>query len=154
MNKSNPTGQIPSGDQATPASCDERGIRDVIEARRLAWNAQDLAAYGALLAPDVELTSATGKTAAGREEVLRLYVEQRRGVYRDASLPSTVVQSIGLPADGLATAQAAFVLVGVRAGDGTALPPIEGTNAYTLVRRCGKWLISSIRGTPSSPIQS
>ncbi|WPB58391.1 SgcJ/EcaC family oxidoreductase [Xylophilus sp. GOD-11R] len=130
------------------AARDDSGVREVIEGRRLAWNAQDVSGYGRLLAADAELTSATGKTAYGRDEILRLYVEQRQGVYRDASLPSTVVERIKFITDDVAVAEATFVLAGVRSADGATLAPVEGTNSYLLVRQSGRWLISSMRGVP------
>ncbi|MCZ2495288.1 SgcJ/EcaC family oxidoreductase [Xylophilus sp. Kf1] len=131
---------------------DEAGVRRVVEARRLAWNAQDLPGYRRLLTPDAELTSATGKTAHGREEILRLYVDQRKGVYRDAALPSTVVDRIRFITDDVAMVDAAFVLTGVRTEAGAPLPPVEGINSYLLVRRTDGWVIAAMRGVPHRPI--
>jgi uncharacterized protein (TIGR02246 family) len=142
-----------AGCAATPMSGrDETGVRQVIEARRVAWNAQDVPGYGRLLASDAELTSATGKTAYGRDEILRLYVDQRQGTYRDASLPSTVVTRIRFVTDDVAVAEARFVLAGVRASNGSTLPPVEGINSYLIVRQSGTWVISSMRGVPNTSI--
>lgn len=131
------------------AARDETGVRRVVEARRLAWNAQDVPGYGRLLAPDAELTSATGKTAYGRDEILRLYVEQRKGVYRDAALPSTVVRRIRFITDDVAMVDAAFLLTGVRTEAGATLPPVEGVNSYLVVRRPDGWVIAAMRGVPN-----
>ena len=131
------------------AGRDEAGVRRVVEARRLAWNAQDVPGYGRLLTPDAELTSATGKTAYGRDEILRLYVDQRKGVYRDAALPSTVVNRIRFITDDVAMVDAAFLLTGVRTEAGAPLPPVEGVNSYLVVRRPDGWVIAAMRGVPN-----
>lgn len=131
---------------------EQDAVRQVVEARRVAWNAQDIKAYRALLTQNAELTSATGRVACGREEILRLYVEQREGAYRDASLPSTVVTRIAFEGADVAFAEAEFILADVRAADGESLPRICGINSYRLVREDGKWLIASMRGIPQRSI--
>lgn len=129
----------------------EADVREVIEARRLAWNAHDLAGYRRLLAVDAELTSATGKSADGREEILRLYADQQLGAYRDASISSTVVERIKFVTTEVAVADASFAMTGVRTSTGT-LPLVEGVNSYLLVYRSGSWVIWSMRSVPKIAI--
>ncbi len=129
----------------------EAEIREVIEGRRLAWNAQDVAGYSQLLAVDAELTSATGKSAHGRDEILRLYADQRQGIYRDAAISSTVVERIKFVTTEVAVADATFVMTGVRTSTG-ALPSVEGVNSYLLVCRSGSWVIWSMRSVPKIAI--
>ncbi len=131
---------------------DERALRQMVEARRLAWNEQDIQSYRALLAPHARLTSATGKTAVGREDILRLYAEQRLGPYREACLPVTRVTRITFPSQEDAWAEAEFVLTGVRNAGGTMLGPVSGVNRYHFVRQAGTWLITSMIGLPRQSI--
>lgn len=129
----------------------EAQIRGLIEARRLAWNAQDVAGYSRLLAVEAELTSATGKTAQGRDEILRLYLAQRQGVYHAAAITATVVQRIRFVTDEVAVAEASFAMTGVHTAAGV-LPLVEGLNSYLLVRRAGSWVIWSMRALPTAAI--
>lgn len=129
---------------------DEAGIKETIEARRLAWNASDTETYKNLLTPEAELISATGKNAMGRDEIITLYVDQRKGVYRDAELTSTIVTRIKFLTADVATVEADYVMIGAVNSKGEAVPTIEGKNSYVMVRHSGKWLIDSLRGVPKT----
>lgn len=132
---------------------DEAAIRQVIEQRRIAWNEQDTVTYAKLLTVDADIVSATGRSAYGRDEVIRLYIEQKLGAYRGATVTSTVVSRIKFVRVDVAVVDAEFEIDGVRARNGTVLPIVTGLNNYVLTREEGKWLISSIRGIPRTPIQ-
>lgn len=127
---------------------DEAAIRRVIEARRIAWNSGDAAGYARLLTPDADVVSGTGRCAYGRDELVGLYVEQRAGVYRAASLKSATVTRIKFVRPDVAIADTEFEL------DGVGPHTITGINTFVLTREAEGWLISSIHGSARSPISA
>jgi uncharacterized protein (TIGR02246 family) len=133
---------------------EEEAIRLLIEQRRIAWNAEDVDAYARLLAEDVDILSSTGRSASGREEVIRLYVEQRSGAYQGATIASTVVTRIKFVRPDVAVADADAELAGLRGREGNTLGPIKGQVVFVVVKEAGTWLISSIRGVTRIPVQS
>jgi uncharacterized protein (TIGR02246 family) len=139
---------------AAGRDADESAIRAVIEQRRLAWNAEDVEAYARLLAEDADILSATDRTASGRDEVIRLYVEQRSGAYRGASISSTVVTRIKFVRPDVAVADADTELTGVRGVDGNVLAPSKSQVVYVLAKDGGQWLISCIRGLRRVSVQA
>ena len=133
---------------------DEAAIRKVIEQRRIAWNAQDTDGYAALLAPNADSVSSTGRSAESREEIIKLYVEQRRAAYRTATITSTVVKRIKFVRPDVALADAEAELEGARGPDGGLVGPRRTTVYFVLTKEGERWLISSIRGAPISAIQA
>lgn len=138
---------------AAGIDADEEAIQLLIEQRRVAWNAEDVDAYARLLAEDADILSSTGRSASGREEVIRLYVDQRSGAYRGASITSTVVTRVKFVRSDVAVADAEAELAGLRGREGNALAPIKGQVVFVLVKEGGRWLISSIRGVTRVPVQ-
>ena len=139
---------------AEPNSGDEAAIRKVIEQRRAAWNAQDTRSYAALLAADADVVSSTGRSAESREEIIKLYVDQRAGAYRTATITSTVVKRIKFVRPDIALADAEAELEGARGPDGSVVAPTRSLVFFILIKDGERWLISSIRGAPISAIQS
>ena len=139
---------------AVGTDADEQAIQATIEQRRVAWNTDDANTYARLLAEDADILSATGRSASGRDEVIRLYIEQRAGAYRGASITSNVVTRIKFVRPDVAIADAVADLVGVRGPDGNALAPIKGQVVFVLVKQGEHWVISSIRGVTRVPAQS
>ena len=139
---------------ADGSEADSAAIREVIEQRRVAWNAEDSDTYAKLLTSDADIVSATGRAAYGRDEVLRLYQEQRAGAYRGATVLSMVVTRIKFVRPDVAVVDAEFEIEGVRGQDGKTIPLVTGLNNFLVVKENGRWLISSIRGIPKSTIQA
>jgi len=139
---------------AEPNNGEEAAIRKVIEQRRLAWNAEDTRSYAALLTADADIVSSTGRSAGNREEIIKLYVDQRAGAYRTATIASTVVKRIKFVRPDIALADAEAELVGARGPSGDIVAPTRSLVFFILVKEGERWLISSIRGAPISAIQS
>ncbi|HQN13589.1 MAG TPA: SgcJ/EcaC family oxidoreductase [Quisquiliibacterium sp.] len=146
-----PAGSLQVAPVGAGGPADEDAIREVIVRRRLAWNARDSAAYAQLLTEDADIVSATGRSAAGRDAILRLLAEQHAGPYRGVTITNTDVTKIKFVRGDAAIADADFQLDGMRADDGSALPPLRGVLSFVLCKRAGTWLISSIRGMPNEP---
>ena len=78
---------------AAQDGADERAVAKVIADWQAAWNAGDSKTYASLLTPDADLASSSGRIARGRDAVIRLYEEQRRGVFAGATAAMRVVQT-------------------------------------------------------------
>ena len=139
---------------AEPNNSEEAAIRKVIEQRRLAWNAEDTRSYAALLTDDADIVSSTGRSAVNRKEIIKLYVDQRAGAYRTATIASTVVKRIKFVRPDIALADAEAELVGAREPGGDVVAPTRSLVFFVLVKEGEGWLISSIRGAPISATQS
>jgi uncharacterized protein (TIGR02246 family) len=133
---------------------EERAIRQVIEQRRLAWNAEDTQTYAGLLTEDADNLSSTGQSAYGRDGIIKLYLEQRAGAYRGAMMTSTVVARIKFVRPDVALADAEAELVGARGRDGNPTSPTKVLVIFILSKEHDRWRISSIRGMPVAAIQA
>jgi len=111
-------------------------------------------AYAALLTEDADIVSSTGRSAENREEIIKLYIQQRAGAYRTATITSTVVKRIKLVRPDIALADAEAELEGARGPDGGVVAPTRSLVFFVLTKEGDRWLICSIRGAPISAIQS
>ena len=127
---------------------DETAIRTLIEQRRVAWNAQDIDAYGRILTDDADISSATGRSAYGREEIIKLYLEQRKGAYRTANINSTHVTRIKLVRADVALVDAEGELIGARGTDDALLPPVKGQVLFLVVR---EWSLANLINSRRDP---
>ena len=128
-------------------------IADVLQARRMAWNAGDLEGYRKLLTEDADVVSATGRKSAGRDAVIALSAEQKRlPSYRDATITATEIDAIRLVTPDVALVDATYRMTGVRI---PAIPPRQGrlrdSILFVMVQQDGAWRIASIRALPPSP---
>lgn len=127
---------------AVPSVFDERSIKKTIADRQGVWNKGDVDGYARLLTADVDISSATGRVARGRDAVVALFKKQREGVYRGASTLTTVTQIRFLCPD-IAIVDANFENSGaIDPGS-----PVAGTFVFILAKvSSGAWLIAAIRG--------
>jgi len=100
---------------------------------------------------DVDNVSARGRIATGRDAVIALYSEQRRGVYKGA-ITATPIESIRFIRADVALVNANFRLRGLRAADGAQMGERRGRLLLLFVKDHGHWLITAIRGMPQTPI--
>jgi uncharacterized protein (TIGR02246 family) len=75
------------------AAADERAVAKVIADRQVAWNTGDAEGYARLLTADADLSSSSGQIARGRDAVIRLYLNQRDGVFAGAMSSMKVIQT-------------------------------------------------------------
>jgi uncharacterized protein (TIGR02246 family) len=133
--------------EATRAA--EAAIADVLQARRIAWNAGDLEAYRRLLTEDANVVSATGRKSAGRDALIALSAEQKQQPsYRDATITATEIQAIRLVTPDVALVDATYHMAGVRIPADSAARPVAGAILFVLVKLDAIWRIASIRALP------
>ena len=129
----------------------EAAIADVLEARRMAWNAGDLEGYRNLLTEDADVVSATGSRSAGRDALIALSAEQKRQPsYRDATITATEIHAIRLVSPDAAIVDATTRMTGVRIPADSEVRPVDGSILFVMVKQVGAWRIASIRASPPS----
>ena len=130
----------------------EAAIADVLQARRMAWNAGDLMAYRKLLTEDADVVSATGRKSAGRDAVIALSAEQKRlPSYRDATITATEIDAIRLVKPDVALVDATYRMTGVRIPADSGAREVAGSILFVMLYQDGAWRIASIRALPPSP---
>jgi len=130
----------------------EAAIADVLEARRLAWNAGDLKGYRKLLTKDADVVSATGRKSAGRDALIALSAEQKQQPsYRDAIITATQIHAIRLVTPDVALVDATYRMTGVRIPADSEARLVAGSILFVMVEQAGAWRIASIRALPPSP---
>ncbi len=121
---------------------DEEAIVALVAAREMAWNAGDTVAYAQLLTEDVDIVSATGRPARGREAVLKLYAEQHANAF-DGVRTHTKVTLVRMIGKEVALADVSYALEG-----GKVDSIRRGTMAMVLRKDAGRWRIAAIRSIP------
>lgn len=122
---------------------DEEAIRALVSAREAAWNAGDTVAYAQLLAEDADILSASGRSARGREAVLKLFAEQHANAFAGVRT-HTSVSHVRMLAAGIALADVDYRLEG---GKVDAIR--KGVMAMVLRKDlAGRWRIAAIRSIP------
>ena len=125
---------------------DEQAIREVVAAREAAWNAGDTVAYAQLLTEDVDIVSATGRPARGRDALLKLFAEQHANVYAGVRTHTSVTH-LRMLGPGVALADVTYELEG---GKVDAIR--RGLMAFIMRKdAAGRWRIAAIRSIPEKP---
>jgi uncharacterized protein (TIGR02246 family) len=125
---------------------DEHAIAQVIADRQSAWNSGDEQAYARLLTEDADLASSTGRFAKGRNNVIQLYREQRRGAFQGATTLMRVVQTRLIRPD-VALVDAERELAGLQ----TSAAASQSRTTFVLVKQTdGRWLITAQRANAAS----
>jgi uncharacterized protein (TIGR02246 family) len=125
---------------------DEQAICEVVAARQLAWNAGDTVAYAQLLTEDVDIVSATGRPARGRDALLKLFAEQHANVYAGVRTHTNVTH-LRMLGPGVALADVTYELEG---GEVDAIR--RGLMAFILRKdTADRWRIAAIRSIPERP---
>lgn len=125
---------------------DERAIAQVVADRQSAWNSGDEQAYARLLTDDADLASSTGRFAKGRDNVIQLYREQRRGAFQGATTHMRVVQTRLIRPD-VALVDAERELTGLQT---TAAAPQSRTTFVLVKQPDGRWLITAQRANAAA----
>jgi uncharacterized protein (TIGR02246 family) len=131
---------VNSGGGQAPAANDEQAIRKTVEAYAEAFNKGDLAALGAIWAPDAEYIDEKGKATKGRDAIAALF-KQQFAEQKGAKIAFKVTNTKPLTADvilqdGVST---------LTTTDGTV---DEGRFAAVWFKKDGKWLLRSARDLP------
>ena len=122
---------------------EEEAIRELVAAREAAWNAGDTAAYAQLLTEDADILSASGRSARGRDALLKLFAEQHANVYAGVRTHTSVAH-VRIVSPGVALADVEYRLEG---GKVDAIR--RGVMAFIVKKDpAGRWRIAAIRSIP------
>lgn len=122
---------------------DEQAVIALVAEREAAWNAGDTEAYAQLLTEDADILSATGRSARGREALLKLFAEQHANAFAGVRTHTTVthVRLVGRDA---ALADVDYRLEGCKA---EAIR--RGSMVFVLRKDAARWRIAAIRSIPA-----
>lgn len=122
-----------------------RDIEHVLQERRLAWNDADTVRYAALLTPDCDIVSATGRASQGRQAVIDLYLDQRKvPIYARAQVTATLVERIRFLCGDVALVDARYTMTDVHWNSDETPYALDGKMLFVM-QRDERWRIASIR---------
>ncbi|WP_413991561.1 SgcJ/EcaC family oxidoreductase [Labrys okinawensis] len=115
---------------------------DAPGAFQAAWNAHDMAAFGALFHEDAAFVNRFGHYVRGVDEIVALHRPIHETIYRDSSLDNELIEVIAI-ADG-----AAILHFWSRLSTGPAHPAgphqVDTLIQAVVTRRNGAWLIQAL----------
>jgi uncharacterized protein (TIGR02246 family) len=124
---------------------DEAAIRRQIDQFAAAWNKADAKAVAQFFADDGDYVSSTGQKGEGRTGIEKVLSEQFAGVFKGATLKTTITAIRFLKPD-VAIVNGAFEVSGMKGPDGKELPVRKGLSTNILAKQGDKWLIAALRG--------
>ena len=132
--------------QATANNKDREAIKSIALKWQDAWNRHDLKALAALAAEDVDLVTVSGTRLRSRKEFLEDHTRSHETVLRESVLTTDSVEVKFVRPD-VAVAHFEWSITGVKAPDGTSLPPQRGIFIWVLTKRKEAWVIIAAQNT-------
>jgi len=129
---------------------DEAAIQRQIEQFAAAWNKADAKAAAQFFTEDGDYVSSTGQMAEGRAGIERVLTDQFAGVYKGATLKTTVTAIRFLKPD-VAIVNGTFEVSGMHGPDGKELQVRKGLSTNIAAKQGDKWLIAALRGMVPAP---
>ncbi len=122
------------------ATGDEEAIKERLEEFTAAWNKHDATAMADTWAPDGDLINPFGRVAKGRAEVQKLFTDEHASFMKGTThkITSSSVRILGADA---AILDFDADVTGMKAPDGTDLPPFDVHVTTVMVKKDGKWWI-------------
>jgi uncharacterized protein (TIGR02246 family) len=138
--------------RAQPANPgDEKDVRGLGTQVQDAWNKADGKMLSDLWLTDGDYISSTGRTASGRVQVEKAFVDQWAGIYKGTKIAHTLTSIRFLRRD-VAIGDGAFEITGMKDAAGKTLGPRSGLSTIVAVRKGSRWYIAALRGmVPSVP---
>jgi uncharacterized protein (TIGR02246 family) len=129
---------------------DEAAIRKQIDQYAAAWNKADAKATAQFFTDDADYVSSTGQRGEGRAGIERVLTEQFAGVFKGATLKTTITSIRFLKPD-VAIVNGSFEVSGTKGPDGKELPVRKGLSTNIVAKPGDKWLIAALRGMVPAP---
>jgi uncharacterized protein (TIGR02246 family) len=128
---------------AQKAGKDEETVRQMQADFAAAWNKHDAKAMAALWAEDGDVINPAGKVAKGRADVEKLMAEEHATFAKGTTFTNNVTGVRFLKPD-VALLDASYEIAGVM-GPGGKAGSMKGLYTVVLVKKGGKWWVSSAR---------
>ena len=122
------------------------GIDALVAAWTAAWNAHDMRAAAALVAPDVDFVTVPGLWLRGRPEFHGHHERIHRGRMRDTTWTTHAHCSRGV-SNGLCLAHLEWTICGERDDDGAPCPPRRGIFTWIVRPQLAPWSIVAAHNT-------
>ena len=129
---------------------DESAIRRQIDQFTAAWNKADAKATAQCFTDDADYISSTGQKGDGRAGIEKVLAEQFAGVYKGATLKTTITSIRFLKPD-VAIVNGSFEVSAMKSPDGKELPVRKGLSTNIAAKQGDKWLIAALRGMVPAP---
>ena len=118
------------------------GPEDVAQAFQSAWNAHDMAAFGALFHDDATFVNRFAHYVRGVEQIIDLHRPIHETIYRDSTLANELISVVPV------SSEAVIVHFWSRLATGTAHPAgphaVDTLILAVLTRRQGAWKIQAL----------
>jgi uncharacterized protein (TIGR02246 family) len=130
---------------------DEKDIRGLGTQVQDAWNKADGKMMSDLWLTDGDYISSTGRTASGRAQVEKAFVDQWAAIYKGTKIAHTLT-SVRFVRRDVAIADGAFEITGMKDATGKTLGPRTGLSTIVAVKKGSRWYVAALRGmVPSVP---
>ena len=141
-----PTGAAEDGKKTDEELIDTRAMEFVA-----AWNEHDPKAMAMLWAEDGDFVNPFGHVAQGREEVEKLFAADHAGIMKGTTYSMTLKWVNMLKPD-VAVATWDGTVSGMKAPDGTALPPLDHFVTVVTMKKDGEWWTVAARAMAPVPM--
>ena len=135
---------LPCSGAVALAGDDEAAIREHNRSEVAAWNAGDGKAMAMLYDADATWIDTNGAANRGRDAITTLFVRWFGGEFKGTTLALTE-EGIQLVKPDVAVVDGTWAISGMRAPDGTEIPPIKGFYLGTYVKKEGQWLVAALQ---------
>lgn len=108
------------------------------------WNRHDAAALAAMWTEEGDYIEPDGRTALGREEVLKVLKFEHGSVFKDSRL-DLHVERVRLVSKGVAVVDGTYELLGAYDPHGHPIGMRSGYFTTALVKQDGQWKVSAVR---------
>jgi uncharacterized protein (TIGR02246 family) len=127
-----------------PFSGDKAEVNAVHHTYAQNWNRHNVDALAAMWTEDGDYTEPDGRTAFGREEILRLLKIEHGSVFNQSHL-DLLVERVRIVGNGVAVADGTYELLGAKDPNGHPIGMRSGYFTTVLVKQDGQWKVSAAR---------
>ena len=125
-------------------AADEGPIKDRLAEFQSAWNKDDTTAMAAVWAEDGSLINPVGVYARGRDEIVKVYVQEHAGRFKATKYEISDVKIQWVTPD-VAIADVTANISGVHGPDGAAAPDYPHHVTWVFMKKDGKWMAVAAR---------
>lgn len=119
-------------------------IRELYTKFADAWNKHDVATMASLWTIDGDHQEPDGRHAKGRSEVLELFMQEHKTVFKDTHI-DLKIETVWFVTGDVALIDGTYELTGATDPKGKAVPPRKGHLTAVLLKERGQWGVAASR---------